>query len=94
VIQMFRHLREHVGMAESWAGEHRVKVNVVLAGHSYAVSVEHTDLEELRTLLTRRMDILLRLLENPSLHEHESFAEFAACGLPSYGRTVLEGGLS
>ena len=50
-------------------------MNVVLAGHSYAVSVEHTDLEELRTLLTRKMDILLRLLENPSLHEHESFAE-------------------
>ena len=62
-------------MAESWAGRRPVKVNVVLAGHSYAVSVEHADLEELRTLLTRKMDILLRLLENPSLHEHESFAE-------------------
>lgn len=49
-----RHLRRHVNMPESWAGRHPVKVNVVLAGHSYAVSVEHADLEELRTLLTHK----------------------------------------
>ncbi len=67
--------REYVGMRESWTGMRPAKVSVVLADHSYAVSVEPADLEELRTLLTRKMDILLRLLENPSLHEHESFAE-------------------
>ncbi len=66
---------ENIGMSESWTGMRPVKVSVVLASDSYAVSVEQTDLEELRALLTRKMDILLRLLENPSLHEHESFSE-------------------
>ena len=67
-------LRE-IAVPESRAGVRPDKIDLVLAGHAYTVSVEHADLEGLRTLLTRRMDILLRLLENPSLHEHESFAE-------------------
>ena len=62
-------------VAESWAETHPRKMNVVPTAHSPEVSVQQDDLEELRNLLTSKMDILLRLLENPSLHEHETFAE-------------------
>jgi hypothetical protein len=69
------HFHQHLRMPEPRAGMRPVNVKLVVTGHSHTVSVEHADLEELRTLLTHKMDILLRLLENPSLHEHESFAE-------------------
>ena len=68
-------LCDHLGTSKPQAGKRGGKVNVVVACHCYKVCARQADFEELRGLLTRKMDILLRLLENPSLHEHESFAE-------------------
>jgi hypothetical protein len=51
------------------------RVEVVVACRCHEVCIEQADLEQLRGLLVHKLDILLRLLENPSLHEHESFAE-------------------
>ncbi len=62
--QPFRSLAAHPG-----------RVEVVVACRCHEVCVEQADLEQLRGLLVHKLDILLRLLENPSLHEHESFAE-------------------
>jgi hypothetical protein len=70
-----RDSREHLGPVEPWAGIRASRAKVILAGNSYQVSVEQADLEELHGLLAQKMDFLVRLLENPSLHEHESFAE-------------------
>jgi len=60
---------------ERWAAARPGRVKVVVACRCHEVHVEQAELEQLRTLLVRKLDILLRLLENPSLHEHESFAE-------------------
>jgi hypothetical protein len=43
--------------------------------HTYRVDVGGVDLEGLREFLERKGDLLLRLLENPMLLEHESFTE-------------------
>jgi hypothetical protein len=68
-------LHDRLGTAGPSGGARAGRVNVVVACRCREVRVEQADLEQLRDLLTRKLDILLRLLENPSLHEHESFAE-------------------
>lgn len=46
-----------------------------LKGHEYWVDMKRADLETLRAFLLRKRDMLLRLLENPMLLEHESFTD-------------------
>jgi hypothetical protein len=46
-----------------------------LKGHEYLVDIKRVDLEELRRFLLGKRDLLLRLLENPILLEHESFTD-------------------
>jgi hypothetical protein len=47
----------------------------ILTSHTFHIQVDKADLEDLRILLTQKMDLFLKLLENPGLHEHEGFAE-------------------
>ncbi len=46
-----------------------------LKGHEYLVDIRRMDLEELRARLLGKRDLLLRLLENPILLEHELFTD-------------------
>ncbi len=46
-----------------------------LKAHDYRVDVKSMDLEGLRSYLVRKRDLILRLLENPMLIEHESFTD-------------------
>lgn len=46
-----------------------------LRARSYTVDGEDLDLPGLHGLLSANRDLLLRILENPSLHEHESFSD-------------------
>jgi voltage-gated potassium channel len=45
------------------------------SGHSFAIDITRAKLSEMRGLLDEKGDLLLRLLENPTLLEHESFTE-------------------
>lgn len=55
----------------------------VLARHPYAVDLSLGDLAELKEFLVGKRDFLLRLLENPTLLEHEAFTNllWAVCHL-------------
>jgi hypothetical protein len=47
----------------------------VLNRHHYNIDTDKIDIKEIKDLLTSKGDLVVRLLENPSLHEHESFTE-------------------
>ncbi len=83
--------RGRTGPAERWAAPRPGRVNVVVACRCHEVHVEQADLEQLRSLLMRKLDILLRLLENPSLHEHETFAELLRAVFHLEEETLVEG---
>lgn len=46
-----------------------------LKGYNYKIDAAIIDIEKTKDLLKSKGDFVLRLLENPSLHEHESFTE-------------------
>jgi hypothetical protein len=50
-------------------------VRRLLEGHEYAVEAEKGALEDLKAFLVGKRDFLLRVLENPTLLEHESFTD-------------------
>ncbi len=60
-------------MTEVWSEEEFQSVTRRLNNHDCAIDSRVGDLGELRSFLMGKSDFLVRLLENPSLLEHESF---------------------
>ncbi len=69
------YLRRSFGSPQAWSGFDPRKASRMLNQHSYDVSPTREGLQDLRSFLIGRTDFLLRLLENPNLHEHESFTD-------------------
>ena len=59
----------------SWGVEQFALVSERIRGYEYEVDAQRIDFERLRTFLVARRGFMLRLLENPSLVEHESFTD-------------------
>jgi len=68
-------LRDAFGSPEAWEGFAPRPAQQALAAHSYALASDAARLRELKELLGAQRDVLLRLLENPILLEHESFTD-------------------
>ena len=68
-------IRKELVVTNDWSEREFSMVRKRLRSYDYGVEIDKVDLEDLRSLLVRRSDFLLRLLENPSLLEHESFTE-------------------
>lgn len=47
----------------------------ILDRHHYNIDTNKIDIQKIKGLLTSKGDLVVRLLENPSLHEHEYFTE-------------------
>ena len=58
---------------EGWSDEDFVKLRRRLEGHDYDVDPRRIEMNEFRAFLNERGDLLVRLLENPNLQEHETF---------------------
>jgi voltage-gated potassium channel len=71
----FEEIRKGLIITENWTHEDFLKVNVHLRGLKYGVEVSQTDLAALKGFLLKQRDFLVRLLENPTLLEHESFTD-------------------
>ncbi len=66
-------IKEDLVVKEVWhKGDFR-RVHDKLKSYKYGIDEELMDLEYLSGLLSGSRDQLVRLLENPTLHEHESF---------------------
>jgi hypothetical protein len=68
-------IRTHLVVRDDWTEETFRKVGRELRTYSYDVAIDRIDLAGLKEFLGSREDLMLRMLENPTLLEHESFTE-------------------
>ena len=68
-------VRSKLIVASDWSQEEFSHVSKLLKNYDCAIEIQKTDLEDVRNLLVDKRDFSLRLLENPSLLEHESFTQ-------------------
>jgi len=68
-------IRQALIVTNDWSEREFSRVSRLLQNYGYAVEIHILDLGNLRTFLVGQRDFLLRLLENPSLMEHERFTD-------------------
>jgi len=68
-------IRDHLAVADSWTDGDFQTASQSLRTHDYEIDSRKMDLEQLRGFLVAKKDFLLRIVENPTVLEHESFAE-------------------
>ena len=61
-------------VTSSWAELDFVRVRNRLKEHDYKVEIDKINLEAMHEFLLNRREFMVRLLENPTLSEHESFS--------------------
>jgi hypothetical protein len=66
-------LRPLLAIRTEWQGKDFGLATRRLARHGYNVGTERMDLSEAKEILDSRRTLLLRLMENPNLLEHEAF---------------------
>ena len=69
-------IRKELIIQDNWTKQDFLVVSKRLKKYDYEVDMNKVDLEILQSFLLKKRDFLLRLLENSSLLEHESFTEF------------------
>lgn len=68
-------LKNNLIVTGDWSLEQFLKVEKRLKEYNYEIDIRKVELAELRSLLMSKKDFLLRLLESPTLLEHESFTD-------------------
>ncbi|KPK61826.1 MAG: hypothetical protein AMK73_07595 [Planctomycetes bacterium SM23_32] len=68
-------LLPHLTVGADWSPRDYARARDVVRRFEFGVALERPDLRELRELLGRHRDLLLMLLANPNLLEHESFTD-------------------
>jgi hypothetical protein len=68
-------IRKGLNITEKWTHQDFQNVSEHLKKFQYDIEISKSELGSLKEFLLRRRDFLVRLLENPSLLEHESFTD-------------------
>ena len=68
-------LRKDLVVTNDWSAADFLTVSQLLNSHKYNIDIEKVPQEELNTFFDDKVNLLLRLLENPALLERESFTE-------------------
>ena len=68
-------IRKHLVVTNDWSEREFADVSKYLKVYDYSVDVRKVDLAGLRSFLIVKREFLLRLLENPTLLEHEVFTD-------------------
>lgn len=68
-------IRSSLKMTTGWTNADFARVSGELKGHSYAVKPAKADIKGLKSFFEGQREFLLRLLENPTLLEHDSFTD-------------------
>lgn len=68
-------IRKELVVTNDWSEQEFSSVSKRLKNCDYGVEIQKVELEDLANFLMAKRDFLLRLLENPTLLEHESFTE-------------------
>ena len=64
-----------LGVTAAWDRKRFKSAKQLLKSHAFALNASQVDLAAVRVLLKEKSDLLLRLLENPSIGEHETFSD-------------------
>lgn len=70
-----KEIRKNIMIHSDWTEREFFKAGEQLQEYEYKIIMEVETLEKLRGFLLEKRNFMLRLLENPSLLEHESFTE-------------------
>ena len=68
-------IKKNLIVTSGWNTEAFNKVNKKLRNYKYSIDIKKVNLKVLRAFFIEKSDILVRLLENPNLLEHETFTE-------------------
>ncbi|MGD8627609.1 MAG: hypothetical protein PVH52_00875 [bacterium] len=68
-------IRESLLVKDDWSEEEFRRAARRLRDYAFAVDTDKVNLQELSDFLVSKRDFLVRLLENPTLLEHETFTE-------------------
>jgi hypothetical protein len=68
-------IRKHLIVKGDWSEQEFCSASESLRRYDYKLDIHKVDLEYMRSFLVEKKDFLLRLLENPTMLEHESFTE-------------------
>ena len=71
----FEEIQKGLIITEKWTHQDFLAVSEHLKGLKYGVEIAHMDLAGLKDFLLKQRDFLVRLLENPTLLEHEYFTD-------------------
>jgi voltage-gated potassium channel len=71
----FERIHEILIVTEKWTRGDFLRVSEQLKGGKNRVEISRIDMDKLKIFLSEERDFLLRLLENPTLLEHESFTD-------------------
>jgi hypothetical protein len=66
---------EELLVKDGWSEKNVSRLGEQLNEYNYGLEIKNEDLSQLKVLLRDKKDFLLRLLENPSILEHESFTD-------------------
>lgn len=66
-------VRSELVVRPNWTDREFAALGARLKSYEYSVDIKKIDLERLREMLTSNRDFMVRLLENPTLLEHETF---------------------
>ena len=68
-------IRTRCCIESHWTDKDFDRLHIHLKSYRYEIATEKIELEEVRNFLKTRSELLVHLLENPNLVEHESFTE-------------------
>jgi hypothetical protein len=68
-------IRNELIVTNDWSEQEFLRVSKRLKNYDYKVVIQKVHFKDLRSFLMGKRDFLLRILENPTLLEHESFTE-------------------
>jgi len=68
-------IRNSLVVESKWTRHDFARLKTVLSGHHFNIEIDKIDLPDLWMHLREKRETLVRLLENPMLHEHESFTD-------------------
>ena len=68
-------IREHLIVSNAWSDKEFADTSRSLKNYEYQIDIGRVSLEELHNFLAEKQELLVRILENPTLLEHEAFTE-------------------
>jgi hypothetical protein len=71
----FEEIQKVLIVTDKWTREDFLRVSEQLRAGKYRVEISQIDMDKLKIFLMQERDFLVRLLENPTLLEHESFTD-------------------